>query len=809
METPLISDSEETPETLRRKLADYERRFRLLDEQMRILERERQKLSAVVHHTDAGFLVFDSTLKVVWANSVFARNFGEDIHPGALLGAACNRVLCGREAICEHCPAAQPFAFGVGAHHEIRLEIHGRPRHIYATAMPIKSLTGEIDQVMVMLQDVSNLEILRQSQEALKISEERFRLIFERAAAGMTTVAPDGSYLQVNSAFCRFLGYREADLLLLKVQDVTHPDDLEVTNRLLHQALSPNMPRVDLEKRYVRRDGTTAWGHTTATWLFDAQGNPTFAVALIEDINERKQTEEALKQNRIRTEAILNTALDAIISIDHEGRVTEFNPAAERMFGYAREEAVGRVMGEIIVPPSLRDKHTGGLARYLKTGEAHVLGQRIEILAMRRDGTEFPAELAITRIPLDGPAYFTGFVRDISDRKRAEDALRHSEEQLRHSQKMEAVGTLAGGVAHDFNNILTGILGYAELLKMQSKPGEKVFEAAAVIENGANRAAALTQQLLGFARRGKHQDVAVDFHATIRDTLSVLSRTVDKRIAIHQDLCPAHATVQGDPGQMEQVILNLAVNAADAMPVGGELTLRTQILQLDEESARRHPGATPGRYLALSVADTGHGIPSDILGRIFEPFFTTKERGKGTGMGLAMVYGIVQNHGGFIEVESETGRGTTFRVYLPLGAEETPGAEAAQPSDQPAPGSPRVLLVDDEEIVRKVAEEFLHYLGYQVVPAADGREAVEIYRKLGPQIDLVILDMVMPHLNGRDTFRALKAINPAVRAVLSTGYDFNSAAQQLLDEGMVGFIQKPYQISKFSEVISDALGRPR
>ncbi len=671
---------DEPVEDLRPKLEEYERRFRLLDEQMRVLERERQKLSAVVNHADAGFLVFDSSLRIVWANGVFARRFSQGSHPVGLLGARCNQVLCGRDEICEQCPTAQPFKTSFVAHHEIRLEIHGRPRHIYATAMPIKTLTGEIDQTIVMLQDVSNLEILRQSQEALRASEER-------------------------------------------------------------------------------------------------KG------------------------------AILETALDAIITMDYQGRIIEFNPAAEKTFGRRRDDVLGQSMAGLLIPSSLRERHSRGLERYLKTNEPHLLGKRIEITALRADGTEFPVEIAVARIPSPGPPLFTGFVRDITQRKQAEEALRRSEEQLREAQKMEAVGNLAGGVAHDFNNILTGILGYAEILKMGPPSPEKVQKAAQVIGEGAERAARLTEQLLGFARRGKHLNVRVDLNSVIRKVMDIIGRTVHTEIQIRDDFQAAGgASVLGDPAQIHQVILNLAFNAVEAMPDGGTLTFGTQRVRLDGEQGRAHGGIAPGAYLRVTVAASGHGIPPEVRERIFEPFFTTKERGKGTGMGLAMVYGIVKNHGGSIDLESAPGRGTTFSLTLPLFEEA--GAkreEKGQVEGAPPTRVGRILVVDDEEIVRNVAEEFLRRLGYEVLTAADGQEAVEAYRLSGAGIDLVILDMVMPRLGGRECFRALREMNPALRAILSTGYGLNVAAQEILDEGMLGFIQKPYQMNQLSEVVAKAL----
>jgi PAS domain S-box-containing protein len=390
------------------------------------------------------------------------------------------------------------------------------------------------------------------------------------------------------------------------------------------------------------------------------------------------------------------------------------------------------------------------------------------------------------------------------ERSRAEEEKVKLEVQLRQSQKMEAIGRLAGGVAHDFNNLLTGILGYANLLKEKSDPGDNIFQAAEMIERAAGRAAQLTGQLLGFARKGKHQNVPVDLTGTIHEVIGLLKHTIDKNIVIRQRLRAHPASVLGDPGQMQQVILNLAVNARDAMPLGGELCFETDLVELDSSYCRTYAGATPGQYYMVSITDTGCGIPLEIQDRIFEPFFTTKEPGKGTGMGLAMVYGIVKNHGGSIRVHSEVRQGTTFKVYLPVPA-ESPDSQVISQEIALAPGIGRILVVDDEEMVRTVTKEMLSSLGYQVVTVSDGQEAVEYYRGFGTEIDLVIIDMIMPKLGGRDCFRALKAINPSVKAILATGYDRNGAAQEILNAGMLGFVQKPYQMSQLSEVIANVL----
>jgi len=666
----------ETMESLRLRIAEYERWFRTLDEQMRVLERERQKLSAVLNHTDAGFLVLNASLEVTWTNLEFIRRFGTVSQPGALLGARCHEVLCMEDSVCGECPARRPLENGKVAHHELKVEMDGKTRHIYATAMPILAPSAEVEETIVMLQDITDLEVLRRSQAALQSSEERFRSIFQNAAAGMATFDPDGTFLQANPAFCRLIGYEESELLGMRIPDITHPDDLAESLRLVGEAQSGKRSYLEMEKRYLRKDGSTVWGHASATWLFDAEGRPIYSVALVQDITERK---------------------------------------------------------------------------------------------------------------------------------RAEEALRASEEQLRQSQKLEAIGTLAGGLAHDFNNILTGILGHAEMLKASAHPGDNVHRAADVIEKAGRRAADLTRQLLGFARKGKEQNTPVSVHGRIEEVVALLSHAIDKSIVIEQRLEAARPFVLGDPVQVQQIILNLALNARDAMPGGGRLVFETQDRMIDEAACRNHPRAAPGRFIVITVTDTGHGIPDEILDRIFEPFFTTKGPGLGTGMGLATAYGIVENHGGWIEVESGVGTGTTFRLFLPA-TDECP-AESPVAGDHAAPGMGRILVVDDEEIVRDVASEFLAHLGYQVVTAVDGRDAVEYYAAHRGEIGLVIIDMMMPRMGGRECFRELKALDPSIKAILSSGYGFNVAAQEMLEAGMLSFIQKPYDLLEFSEAVSRALGR--
>ena len=330
------------------------------------------------------------------------------------------------------------------------------------------------------------------------------------------------------------------------------------------------------------------------------------------------------------------------------------------------------------------------------------------------------------------------------------------------------------------------------------------FKAASVIEKAAQRAAQLTGQLLGFARRGKHQNVPVDLCKSVQAVANLLSRTIEKNIVITQNLKEDSFFALGDPGQIEQVVLNLAVNARDAMPEGGKLIFALETVEFDKYYCKYHPDAVPGQHVLISITDTGHGIQKKIKERIFEPFFTTKEQGKGTGMGLAMVYGIVKNHGGSIQVYSEIGYGSTFKVYLPLASEPTT-TDAASRHESLITGTGHILVVDDEEVIRQMAKDLLSHLGYDVTVVPDGRKAVDYYKKFSDDIDLILLDMVMPKLGGRDCFRALKEINPDVKAILSTGYSLDSAVHEILDEGIIAFAQKPYQIKQLAEVVAYAL----
>jgi len=388
--------------------------------------------------------------------------------------------------------------------------------------------------------------------------------------------------------------------------------------------------------------------------------------------------------------------------------------------------------------------------------------------------------------------------------KRVNEEMQKLQEQLFQAQKMETIGTLAGGIAHDFNNLLVGILGTASLMKTSFDRNSSLQEHVRTIEQTALRASDLTKQLLGFARAGKYEVRSVNLNHTIEELMKLISRTLDKDIVVTAQFADDLWIIEGDSNQLQHALLNICLNARDAMPAGGALMLTTQNLEIETQTSAPHFNVAPGKYVHIVITDTGVGMDAATQARIFEPFFSTKERGKGTGLGLAMVYGIVRNHGGRIYVDSAIGKGATFHIYLPA---TQPAAVITKPEPQlEAPlGHETILLVDDERVILDVASRILKQLGYGVLLAREGQEALRLFAERRQEIALVILDMVMPRLNGREVFRRLKEIDPQVRVLLSSGYSADGDAQAILNEGVIGFVQKPYLVNDLAQAVKRAL----
>lgn len=484
---------------------------------------------------------------------------------------------------------------------------------------------------------------------------------------------------------------------------------------------------------------------------------------------------------------------DAAYWVVEDASIVYVNQAAARMLGYTREELMSMSITQLnadIVPGAWP-----GLWSQLRRERRRTFETR----HLAKDGSKIPVEISANLMVFDGMELSCAFARDIRERKELE--LR-----LRQSEKMEAIGQLAGGIAHDFNNQLMGIMGYADLLSREVADDPNLAELVHNILLAVTRSAELTAQLLAFSRKGKYLSEPVDLHQIVREVASILAHSIDKRITIHHELGAARAHTIGDHSQLQSAILNLALNARDAMPNGGTLLFTSENTELDGSFQCEHGfPVVPGPYVKLSIADTGTGMSPEVQRRMFEPFFTTKAKGKGTGLGLAAVYGTVKNHRGAIRIHSKPNMGSKLELFLPVGAETLDSQHPREAGVSSVARSANIMVVEDEPQLRDVARRMLESLGYAVTTFESGDQAVRYFETEHANVDLVILDMVMPVMSGRETFRLLREIAPNVKALLASGYSLDGDAQAILDDGVLGFIQKPYGREALGEFLRKAL----
>lgn len=513
------------------------------------------------------------------------------------------------------------------------------------------------------------------------------------------------------------------------------------------------------------------------------------------DITTRQDTEQRLREREARLRSILETAPEAIVTIDENGIIGSFSPAAEAMFGWQAPEVVGRNV-RLLMPEPYRSAHDGCLERYRRTGERRIIGIGREVEGARRDGSIFPMELAVGEARVDGERFFTSFVRDLTQRKRLE-------QELRQAQKMEAVGQLTGGVAHDFNNLLTVVMANLEMLEDRLRGDDLVLlqEAQAAAAMGAE----LADRLLAFGRRQPLRAQAVDLGQIVPAVAGLLLRTLGETIEVVVQLAPALPPVLVDTGQLQNALVNLALNARDAMPGGGRITIEAGTVVLDGDAAATRPGLRPGRYVMLAVADRGSGMAAEVRERAFEPFFTTKKMGAGSGLGLAMVYGFVKQSGGHVDLYSEVGHGTVVKLFLP---EADGGAldEASQARAQAWPGrGETVLVVEDDPAVRRVTLARLEALHYRTLEAADGPAALTLLGQR-PDLDVLLTDMVMPGgMSGAVLAATVRARCPHVAVVVASGY----AAPESLEDlpRAASWLRKPYTAAELARTLREALDR--
>jgi PAS domain S-box-containing protein len=519
----------------------------------------------------------------------------------------------------------------------------------------------------------------------------------------------------------------------------------------------------------------------------------------------RELREAAERRERRRVEARLAGVLDAtaesIIAVDEAQRIVLFNASAERTFGYTAAEVQGQPL-DMLLPPQVVAAHRQHIRAFAAATEAapRSMSERHGALVGRRkDGSEFPIEASIAKLAQEGQTIFTVFLQDVSVRKQLET-------QLVQAQKMEAIGQLAGGIAHDFNNLLTAITGYIELALDALPPDQPVYSDLTEAQKAAQRAATLTTQLLAFARKQIIDVRVLDLNMLVLELDKLLRRVLGEHIELITQPTPGMGQVKVDPGQIEQVIVNLSVNARDAMPNGGKLMIETANTVLGSDYAHRHAGVTPGEYVMLSISDTGSGMDAGVQRHIFEPFFTTKEPGKGTGLGLATCYGIIKQHGGHIELYSKAGYGTTFKIYLPR-VEEVPDPLLSPDQATAVPqGTEVVLLVEDESLVRALACRVLRELGYIVLDATNGEEALQtIHENAGTPIELLITDVVMPRMGGKALADQLITVYPRIKVLFVSGYATDTIAHHgRLDPG-TNFISKPFTPAALAHKIREVL----
>ncbi len=502
----------------------------------------------------------------------------------------------------------------------------------------------------------------------------------------------------------------------------------------------------------------------------------------------------SLKESEARKGTILESSPDAVMTFNSAGEVLEFNRAAERTFGTGHSPAMKQLWSEVIAPSWLAAGDSPG----------RDFGKPAEITARGTDGVEFPAELTVSPARVSGQTIYTVWLRNITER-------RDLEAQLWRSQKMEAVGRLAGGVAHDFNNLLTVITGYSDLILSTLPAREPWRHMVEEIKNAGDRASALTRQLLAFSRRQVLAPRPLDLNAIVANLDKLLRRLIGEDIDIINALDPALWTVKADPGQIEQVLVNLAVNARDAMPDGGHLKIKTANATIGLDEARRHnPPMTPGQYVMLSVTDAGCGMDQNTQTHFFEPFFTTKPEGQGTGLGLSTVYGIVKQSGGYIWVESQPGRGATFTIYLPRTHETASTATPPVPEAAAAPGGEETILVaEDEPAVRELAQSVLESAGYTVLEASCGDEAIRIALSHERPIHLLLTDVVMPQMSGPELAKAMETVSPNTAVVYMSGYAERSVVQQGIVRPGATLIQKPFRPADLVKEIRKALDAPK
>ena len=700
----------------------------------------------------------------------------------------------------------------------------GTTRNVEVSISLIKNSEGKGIGFRGIVRDVTKRKL---AEEALRESEEKYKTLVESSHDMIFMVDLEGTFLFTNEATRTTLGYSEEEIRGTDGFALIHPDDSEAV-RARFSRLAEGKRQDNIEYRYRTKNGSYINVLNNASPMFDSKGNVVAAFGIARDITqfkqaeealkrandnlearvaertqdlltanqqlkqeigERKQAEEALRESEEEYSTLVENSLTGIY-IDCDGKIVFANRRFAEIYGYSKKELMD-IKSWRLVHPDDRALTDQIRAKRLKGEKAPRV---YEARGLTKDGETIWIVRRNTRIEYQGRPAVLGNIVDITGHKRAEEEKNELQAQLQQAQRMEAIGTLAGGIAHDFNNLLMGIQGNVSLMYLDMDPAHPYYERLKNIEKQIRSGSRLTSHLLGYARKGKYEIMPINLNQLVVEACETFIRT-KKNITVDRELAEDLSAIDADPSQIEQVLLNLCVNATDAMPDGGDLIVKTMNTD-DKKMKSSLYDPKPGKYVQLTVTDTGMGMDKKTAEHIFDPFFTTKKKGRGTGLGLASAYGIVKAHGGYIDVKSKQGHGTTFSICLP--ASENRVQQVARTPVKVIKGTGTVLLVDDEEVILEVGQDLLEAMGYRILVARDGKEAVKVYKKNWDKIDIVVMDMVMPNMGGGEAYDRIREINPNVKVLLSSGFSIDGEASEILDRGCDGFIQKPFNMKKLS-----------
>ncbi|HOO57170.1 MAG TPA: PAS domain S-box protein [bacterium] len=665
----------------------------------------------------------------------------------------------------------------------------------------IRSIIDQATKNLRLIQMTSKLrnemEERRRAQTALVDSEKRYRDMIETTTDIIWQVDRDIRYTYISPQVSELLGYKLSELIGKTPFEKMEAEESKRIKKEIAPVLEARQSFFRRQNRNVGKDGIEVMLETSAAPFFDEDGEFMGYRGIDRDITERVVAQEALRKSEQEFRLLFENSTDAIFWADPgTGRIINCNHSAEKLLKKSREDIIGLHQSELH-PEEQNEYHREIFNTHVKNSG----GMNKESRVITSDGEVIPVHISATVAEINDRKILQGIFRDIRDLKVTELEKESLQQQLHHMQKMDAIGRLAGGIAHDFNNILAVMIGAAELAKKTIDPESKAGRRLQSVTRAGLRAKQLTMKLLTLARKDKLELDYFTCNELIEEVIDMLKRSIPKQVKFVNSLKGEKLTIKVDSSQIIQAILNICINASDAMPDGGVLTIENSPVVLDENFCRAVPALTPGRYCRISVSDTGCGMSEEVKSKIFDPFFTTKGKEKGTGLGLSITMGIVRSHDGYIEVESEEGKGTTFFVYLPVSDDLTAGEIRRSDSVETGEAGGMVFVIDDDEDYLAMISEALENEGYSTITAKSGDEALAAFERLRESVDVILLDMMMPDMDGTETFFRLRELDPECRVVICSGYSKEGKASELLENGALAYIQKPFELYEILSVV--------